>query len=107
MQNYIILITSLIVTIPILLFALFYMKPSKFDEKYYKNTIEELNKIINECKVRSIAKSNLISELEIKLGEYANKIQDLEAVSRNNLNKLISYKNKFKQLNLFVSNMEL
>lgn len=109
MQNYIIPITSLIVTIPILLFAFFhmYIKPSKFNEKYYKNTIEELNKIINECKLRSAGKSNLISELEIKLDEYANKIQDLEAISRSNLNKLVTYKNKFKQLNLLVSNIEL
>jgi chromosome segregation ATPase len=83
------------------------MKPTKFDEKYYKNTIEELNKTINELKILSVDKSKLINELEMTLNESRNKIQDLETAVRFNQNKLISYKNKFKQLTSFVSNIDL
>lgn len=106
MQNYYVPIASSIF-VPLLLGIFFdiYTKTYRFDEKYYKESIVELTKSLNELKNLSISKSNLISELEVKLQESTNKIQDLDVMAKSNLDKLISYENKFKKLSSFVSEM--
>lgn len=118
MQNYIVPVVTAIM-LPILAVMLnLYKKNNNCENNYtdhnYSKLIQDLNKNIYELREDSTSKEIIINDLETKLFEVTNnlentkeKVNKLEQVNELNLNKLLKYENKFKQINAYISDIEL
>ena len=117
MQNYIVPVVTAVM-LPILAIMLnLYKKNNNCENDHtdqnYSKLIQDLNKNIYELREDSTSKEIIINDLETKLFEVTNKLENteeqvtkLEQINKLNLNKLLSYENKFKQLNAVISNVE-